>query len=40
MTRPDEFSGRFEEIVVVYEGIVGCAMRRDLLAAQSQMEIQ
>lgn len=39
MTRPDEVSSRFEEIVVVYEEIVGCALRRDLLAAQCQMEV-
>lgn len=35
MTRPDDCWSRFEEMVVVYEGIFGSAMRRDLLAAHT-----
>lgn len=34
MTRPEGLLDGFNEIVVVQEVIVGCAMRRDLLAAQ------
>lgn len=34
MTRPDEFSSRFEVVVVVRMGLSVVTMRRDLLAAQ------
>lgn len=34
MTRPDEVLNSLDKVVVVEEGVVGCSMRRDLLAAQ------